>query len=120
MSRHEPTVYLRHMLDHAREAVAMAEGASRSDLDADRMLALALTHLVEIIGEAAGNVHSEFRETLPDIPWSAIVGMRNRLIHGYAYVDYDILWDTLTNNLPVLIEQLESILNADKDGSPEQ
>jgi uncharacterized protein with HEPN domain len=107
MSKREPTVLLRHMLDFAREAVAFVEGKTREDIQNDRLLNLALVHLVELVGEAANRVPREIRDTLPGIPWAQIVGMRNRLIHGYDFVDYDILWQTLIEDLPVLIRALE-------------
>lgn len=83
MSRHESLVRLRHMLDHAREAVAMAKGKTRDSLYTDRMLNLALVRLLEIVGEAASRTPPEERAQYGDIPWPGIVGLRNRLIHGY-------------------------------------
>lgn len=96
------------MLEYAKQACSMAEGRKRSDLDTDLMLRYALTHLVEVIGEAARRVSMPTREKYPDIPWTEIVGMRNRLIHGYDAIDLDLLWDTLALDLPPLI--LETIL----------
>jgi uncharacterized protein with HEPN domain len=78
------------MLDHAREAVAMASGRTRRELDTDRQLDLSLVRLLEIVGEAAGRVPAEERVRHPDIAWAEIVGLRNRLIHGYDSVDFDI------------------------------
>jgi len=92
MSQHDPTVSVRQMLDHAREAVEMIQGRSRADLDTGRMLNLALVRLVEVIGEAASRVPEEFRSRYPEVPWRQTVGMRNRLLHGYDTVDFDILW----------------------------
>jgi len=83
MTRHDDTVALRHMRDHALEAVAAARGRSRQDLDGDRMFALALIKLVEIVGEAAGRVSLATRSVEPRIPWNEIVAVRNRLAHGY-------------------------------------
>lgn len=91
MSRHDPSVRLRHMLDHAREAVAMVQGRTRADLDRERQFNLALVRLLEIIGEAASRVPPEQTARYPQIPWQQIVSLRNRLIHGYYEVDLDIL-----------------------------
>jgi uncharacterized protein with HEPN domain len=74
------------------------------------VLRLALTHLVELVGEAATQVAPETQAQYPEIPWPKIISTRNRLIHGYDYVDDNILWDTLSINLPELLSQLERIL----------
>lgn len=114
MSRHDPMVYVHHMLDHAREAVEMARDRSRADLDTDRMLNLALVRLVEVIGEAAWRVPEECRTRHPQVPWRQIVGMRNRLIHGYDTVNFDILWTIIQEDLPSLINQLWRIAEEEK------
>lgn len=85
----------------------MARGRTRSDLDSDRQFNLALVRLLEIIGEAANRVAEEDRARMTDIPWPQIVSLRNRLIHGYDEVDFDILWQIVTRDLPHLIEALE-------------
>lgn len=103
-------VRLRHMLDHAREVVAMIDGKSRTDLDKDRKLNLSLVRLLEIVGEAAARTPEDERSLHPAIPWTSIVSLRNRLIHGYDSVDFDILWNIVTNDLPPLIEKLEQII----------
>lgn len=112
MSRHDDITSMGQMLDHAREAVQMAEGFSRTNLDSDRKLELSLTRLVEIVGEAAKRVSPNRRAALPRIPWKEIVGMRNRLTHGYDAVDLDILWNVIQDDLPPLIDQLQIIINA--------
>jgi uncharacterized protein with HEPN domain len=91
MSRHESAVRLRHMLEHSREALAMIQGKTRSDLDTNRTLNLALVRLLEIVGEAASRIPKEERQRYPEIDWPQIVGLRNRLIHGYDFVDFDLL-----------------------------
>lgn len=110
MSRREDTTSLRDMLNHAREAVAMLGNRGREELSANRLLQLALTRLVEIIGEAANRVSHDGQRKYAEIPWAEIVGMRNRLAHGYDVIDYDLLWDTVTTDLPPLIEALERTL----------
>jgi len=114
MSRHDDTVPMRHMLDHAREAVEMARGRDRRDLDHDRQFNLAMVRLVEVIGEAARRISSPTRELHPQVPWSQIVGTRDRLIHGYDRVDFDILWKIVHDELPPLIERLQAILTDDR------
>jgi uncharacterized protein with HEPN domain len=76
-------VRLRHMLDASREAIHFGSGKTSADLAQDRLLALALVRCIEIVGEAASKVGSGTRLQIPDLPWSDIVGMRNRLIHAY-------------------------------------
>lgn len=110
MSRRDDAVPMRHMLDHAREAVAMVRGRARRDLDADRLLQLALTRILEIVGEAANRVTPPGRAKHPDIPWSEMINTRNRIVHGYDTVDYDIVWLILTEELPPLVAALERAL----------
>ena len=98
------------MLDHASEAVGLLRGKSRPDLDRDRLLQLALTRLVEIVGEAAGRVPKELQDRHPAIPWREIVSARNRLIHGYDFVDLDILWEIVATDLSALVPQIEQAL----------
>ena len=108
---------LRHMLDHSREAVDMTEGKRREDLKSDRILELALVRLIEIVGEAAVKMNPEGQAECPLIPWREVIGMRNRLIHGYDSVDLDVLWDTIENDLPPLIKELERILGNKENGN---
>ncbi len=114
MTRHDPIVSVRQMLDHAREAVEMVRGRSRADLDTDRQLNLSLVRLVEVIGEAAARVPEEFRLLHPHAPWRETVGIRNRLVHGYDVIDFDILWAVIQQDLPRLIETLEAILSKEQ------
>jgi uncharacterized protein with HEPN domain len=118
MSRHDDAVRLRHMLEHAREAATLVRGKKRQDLDNERVLSLALVRLLEIIGEAAGRVTKELQAQNPGVAWPQIMGLRNRLIHGYDSVDMDILWQILTADLPRLIVQLETILATSQQPPP--
>jgi uncharacterized protein with HEPN domain len=110
MTRHDDAIRLRHMLDYALEAVELVRGRRREDLKQDRTLQLALTRLVEMVGEAATRVSPEAQQRYPAIPWQQARGMRNRLIHGYDKVDLDVLWDTVQDDLPALIAQLRQAL----------
>jgi uncharacterized protein with HEPN domain len=111
MTRHNDRARLCHMLDHAVEAVGLATGRTRQDLDADRLLNLSLVRLLEIVGEAAARLSPETRDRHPSIPWPDIIGLRNRLIHGYDIVDFDILWDIVNDDLPPLIAQIREIVS---------
>jgi uncharacterized protein with HEPN domain len=82
-------IRLRHMIDAAEEAVDTAVSRSREDLEKDHILALGLIKCVEIVGEAAARVSTEFCDAHPEIPWAEIVGMRNRLVHAYFDVDLE-------------------------------
>ena len=110
MPQHDPQVRLRHMLDYAREAITMMTGKTRADLDTDRILGLAKLRCLEIVGEAASRIPESVRQQHPQITWAQIIGMRNRLVHGYDLVDYDIIWNTVTEDLPPLIAELEKIV----------
>ena len=103
-------VRIHHMLEAARQAVGFAQGRSRSELVPNPMLALALVRCIEIIGEAATHVGERTRRQFSQIPWDNIVGMRNRIVHTYFDINLDIVWATVTNDLPPLIAELEKIV----------
>lgn len=110
MPQDKDRIRLRHMLDHASEAIQMARGRKRGDLDTDRQFNLSLVRLLEIVGEAAARVSEPTRKIHPQIAWVEIAGLRNRLVHGYDDVDFDILWDIIQMDLPPLVSTLNAIL----------
>ncbi|MEO0532554.1 MAG: DUF86 domain-containing protein [Cyanobacteria bacterium P01_A01_bin.123] len=101
---------LRHMLDAARQAQSFTKGRMQKDLETDSMLLLAVVKAIEIIGEAASKISRERQSAIPQIPWPQVISMRNRLAHAYFDIDTDILWQTVAEDLPPLIEELEVIL----------
>ena len=103
-------VRVQHILDAARQAVDLAANRSRDHLDADITLNLSLVRLLEIIGEAARGVTPAFRDANSAVAWHKMAGMRNRLIHAYFDVNLDMVWQTVTQDLPPLIEMLERII----------
>lgn len=109
MQKHD-LIRLRHMLDAARESIHFTRNKTKSSLDTDRKLVLALIKSIEIIGEAAAHVTKEGREQTPQIPWPSIISMRNRLIHAYFDINLDIVWQTINEDLPPLVIELEKIL----------
>jgi uncharacterized protein with HEPN domain len=98
------------MMDAASEILEFSKGKTRDDLDFDRMLNLSLVHLLEIIGEAAAGVSKEVKDKNSKIPWNGIIGMRNRLIHGYFDIDLDIVWKTVSEEIPSLVSELKKII----------
>jgi uncharacterized protein with HEPN domain len=71
---------------------------------------LAIERALEVIGEAANRLPMEFRDKYPDVEWRKIIGMRNVLIHGYDVVQHEVLWDTVQESIPTLLNQLTKIL----------
>ena len=106
----DDAIRIRHML----EAIDLVDGFVRDriaeDLKSDAMLRLALTRAIEIVGEAAARVTPDGRALAPTVPWQAMVGMRNRLVHAYFDVDCNILWTTATDSLPRLAPSLRNLL----------
>jgi uncharacterized protein with HEPN domain len=104
----DDTARIRHMLDAARRACELAQGEEVGRLDPEAETALALTRLIEILGEAAKNVTSETQARFPEVPWRDIADTRNRIIHQYFDVDYAIVEAIIRDDLPPLIGQLEA------------
>ncbi|MCR4315766.1 MAG: DUF86 domain-containing protein [Planctomycetes bacterium] len=100
----DDTVYVHHMLEYASRAWEKVENIERGEFDGDDNLKLAVTYLLQTIGEAAARVSQEFRNKCPDVPWPPIIGMRHKLVHGYVTVSYDQVWQTAKNELEPLIE----------------
>lgn len=97
------------MLAAARRAVALTDDRARSDLDGDDVVVLALTRLLEILGEAAKGVSTETKDRHPELPWPQMAATRDRLIHGYFSVDLDIVWEIVRHDLPPVVAALEAI-----------
>lgn len=107
--RAEDSIRLRHMIEAAESAVQFIAGRQRTDLEEDRMLLFALIRAIEIVGEAASKISEDTRATHTGIPWRAIIGMRNRLIHAYFEINTAIVWQTVTQEIPALLRQLRAL-----------
>jgi uncharacterized protein with HEPN domain len=101
---------MRHMLDAARRAANFVKSHTCEQLSLDDMPTLGLIKSLEIVGEAAGQVSDSTRRRFPEIPGQAIVGVPNRMVHGYDDVNLDIVWETPTRDLPALVAALENAL----------
>lgn len=108
----EPRDYLRHILAEADYLLETRTGLTFEAFEADETLRRAFVRSLEIIGEAAKKVPDEFRAAHSGIEWRALDGMRDRLIHDYFGVDYEIVWDVVENHIPELRRQIAAILEA--------
>jgi uncharacterized protein with HEPN domain len=112
MTQQDDRVYIQHMIDNSNKAINFVQNISREDFNNDEKLRLALTHLLQVIGEAARRISPEFRSNYPQIPWKGIVGMRSKVVHDYLNVDEDIVWQTINKDLTPLVLNLEKILQS--------
>ena len=97
------------MLLAAREATMFVNDLTFQEFENNRMAQMAVLKAIEIVGEAASRISSDLRTEHPEIPWSGIVGMRNRLVHGYFSINLERVWETVRRDIPRLVSQLEPI-----------
>lgn len=110
-----PLEYLRHIQDEAEYLMSQTQGLSKDEFVGDETLKRAFVRSIEIIGEAAKKVPDDLKQKYTQIEWRAMAGMRDRLIHGYFGIDYDIVWDVVTNKIPQLQQEVEEILRDEQN-----
>ena len=108
--RAEDRIRLLHMVEASQAALQFMTGRQRGDLQTDQMLLFAVLRAIEVIGEAANKVSEDVRIGNASIPWKAIVGMRNRLIHAYFDVDTEMVWETVQVEIPEIVVKLKALL----------
>jgi uncharacterized protein with HEPN domain len=112
--RADDRVRLVHMIEAAESARSFASGRTRADLDTDQLLLFGIVRAIEIVGEAAGGISEASRAAAPQLPWKAMVAMRDRLVHAYFDIDRDIVWRTVTEEIPALLPMLRSLLGEER------
>ena len=106
-----PEEYLKHILDEINYLILTTENLSEEDFSQNQTFQRAFTRSLEIIGEAVKNLSSEFKAINSTIDWKSIAGMRDRLIHGYFGIDYQIVWDVIKNEIPPLKPRIEELIH---------
>ena len=107
----EPRDYLRHILVEVEYLLDQSQGLSFKRFAADETLRRAFVRSLEVIGEAVKNLPEEFRPAHSDIDWRPIARMRDRLIHGYFGVDYQLAWNVVQEKLPELKRNVQSLID---------
>ncbi|MBI3582554.1 MAG: DUF86 domain-containing protein [Nitrospinae bacterium] len=106
--------YLSHIIDEINYLKTHTEGLTRDNFINDETLQRAFVRSIEIIGEATKKLPDELKQNYPNIEWKAIAGMRDRLIHDYFGIDYDIVWDAVINKIPQLHKEILQIIDKEK------
>ena len=110
-----PLEYLRHILDEAAYLVSTRATVTKAEFLNDDTLKRAFVRSLEIIGEASKKITADVREKYSMVEWRLMAGMRDRLIHDYFGVDYDLVWDVVQNKIPRLKKEIEEMLRQEKE-----
>ena len=102
--------FLRHILDECDFILQAAEKKSQEEIISDGTLSRALLRSLEIIGEAVKNLEDDLTCKYPQVDWDNIAGMRDRIIHGYFGIDYDVVYSTIVENIPDLHHEIKQII----------
>lgn len=106
--------FLQHILDECLYLLKEAQVSTFEEFIQNDRLTRAVCRSLEIIGEASNKIHSDFKAKYPIVPWRDMNDIRNKIIHHYFGVDYDIVWDTINTNIPLLKESIEIIIKQEK------
>lgn len=100
-------VRVNHIINACESLFRFTLDRKREDLDSDEMFSFAVVRAVKIIGEAASKITKEGRDEISGLPWQEIIGMRNRLAHGYFDINHSILWATIQRDIPAIYSILQ-------------
>ena len=111
----QPELYLLHMRDAVKTILGYVQGLSQSDFFERDLERDAVVRQLTVLGEAAKRVNQETRELLPKIAWRSVAGTRDKIVHDYLEIDYSIVWNIVSRELPALLEQLETFITHSKE-----
>ena len=106
----DDSIYLAHILESLTKVILYIEGISYDAFLSDEEKQDAVIRKIEVAGEATKRLSEEFRDKHPQIPWRAMAGMRDKLIHDYIDVDLDTVWETATHDIPNLLREIKTII----------
>lgn len=106
--------YLRDMFENANRAIQFTEGMDFDTFRKDEKTVYAVIRAVEIIGEATRNIPDDIRVKYPEIPWRDAADMRNKLVHRYFGINLEVIWQTLSEDLPMLANALQEIIRREE------
>ena len=105
-----PLLYLSEMLDAARSIKDFVQGMEKETFLKDEKTRSAVAHQLLILGEASKAISADIKSRAPNLDWRGMAGMRDRLIHAYFNVDYDLVWDTAKNRVPMVEREIEKLI----------
>ncbi len=111
----DPLIFIEHILESIKNIEDFSKGLSKDSLVKNRLNQSAIIRELEIIGEAVMNISNDFREKYPGIEWSKIAATRNKIIHNYFGIDFNIIWDIIKEDAPRLKKDIQEILEKEKD-----
>ena len=112
--RHDDS-YLIDMLQAARKATAFAADLTYPQFQHSDLHQNAILKVLEIIGEAASRITTDTHRAYPQIPWRQIIGLCNRVVHGYFDIDLNLIWQIVHQDIPILLDELQALLPPDAD-----
>ena len=107
---HDPRAAIFDMIQAIERAQRLSSGLSEAEFINNEAIQWAIFSQIVILGEAAGRLDRTFQNAHPEVPWTSIIGMRHRLVHGYDSVDWGRVWNTLRIDLPPLLQQLKALM----------
>ncbi len=110
----EPMVFINHINDEIDKILESVNGLTKEKFIGDSLLKDASVRRIEVIGEAVKNIPASFRKKYPNIEWQGISGIRDKLIHHYFGVDFNVVWEVIKKDIPKLKQEIESLLKKEK------